>query len=175
MLGQSVVASVSRSGVRGGGRSVSAAGQPVRAASARSFLGSPAAQQGLAPQGTAPFGETPEGVTPFGSAPGGVAPQGVIPEGLHPQGLAPSGGLRLVDATVGGGGAAEANKTVGYVVEERNVSRFRLEEKTPDGYIEGEYGVVDHRTGDVHGVRYTADGTADPALIYDALMKFLRL
>ena len=136
-------------------------------------------QQGKAPHGTAPFGHTPGGWSPFGSVPEGVAPQGVQPRGVHPEGVLPGGvmgmaGLRLVDASVAEGGAA-ANSTVGYVVEEHNVSRFRLEEKTPDGFIKGEYGVVDHHTGDVNGVRYMADSTADPRLIYDALMKFLQL
>lgn len=159
-------------------------------------VGSPRAQQGLAPLGVAPFGEAPEGLAPFGHAPEGLAPYGVVPGGLNPHGLAPQGlipegaefsdtntttnttqdnGTRItfVDATVSGG--ADANSTVGYVVEEHNVSRFRLEEKTPDGFIIGEYGVVDHNTGDVNGVRYTADSTADPHLIYETLMKFLEL
>ncbi|KAK3880763.1 hypothetical protein Pcinc_014776 [Petrolisthes cinctipes] len=146
-------------------------------------VGSPLTQQGVAPQGVSPFGEAPEGLTPFGYAPKGLAPQGVVPKGLHPHGLSPKGstpkgganaGLTLVDATVGAGGA-DANSTVGYVVEEHNLSRFRLEEKTSDGFIIGEYGVVDHTTGDVNGVRYTADSTADPRLIYESLMKFLEL
>ncbi|KAK4325447.1 hypothetical protein Pmani_003974 [Petrolisthes manimaculis] len=146
-------------------------------------VGSPLAQQGVAPQGVSPFGEAPGGLTPFGYAPKGLAPQGVVPKGLHPHGLSPKGstpkgganaGLTLVDETVGAG-RADANSTVGYVVEEHNLSRFRLEEKTSDGFIIGEYGVVDHTTGDVNGVRYTADSTADPRLIYESLMKFLEL
>lgn len=156
---------------------------PGAATQALPPVGSPLAQQGVAPQGLSPFGEAPEGLTPFGEAPEGLAPQGVVPKGLHPHGLSPKGnspmgnstaGLTLVDATVGAG-RADANSTVGYVVEEHNLSRFRLEEKTSDGFIIGEYGVVDHTTGDVNGVRYTADSTADPRLIYESLMKFLEL
>ncbi|XP_053648082.2 uncharacterized protein [Cherax quadricarinatus] len=165
-----------------------------------SLVSSPKAQHGLAPFGQAPFGQAPGGLAPFGNSPSGLAPHGLVPGGLHPHGLAPKGygikrpslsnlnttttstkapqssGTRLtfVDATVAEGGA-DANSTVGYVVEEHNISRFRLEEKTPDGFIIGEYGVVDHSTGDVNGVRYTADSTADPHLIYETLMKFLEL
>lgn len=169
VTGQSVVASVTRSEAGGGG-------------SRQPRMGSLRAQQGMAPQGTAPFGHAPEGRSPFGKSPAGVVPQGVLPGGIHPQGVSPAGTevLRLVDASVAAGGASSnntvtGNHTVGYVVEENDKSRFRLEEKTPDGYIIGEYGVVDHQTGDVNGVRYTADSTADPRLIYDALMKFLEL
>lgn len=64
---------------------------------------------------------------------------------------------------------------VGYVVEDRNYRKYRVEERTPDGFIVGEYGVVSHDDGSLRGVRYTADGTIDPRLIYDALMKFLAL
>lgn len=64
---------------------------------------------------------------------------------------------------------------VGYVVEGRNFRKYRVEERTPDGFIVGEYGVVSHDDGSLRGVRYTADGTINPRLIYDALMKFLAL
>ncbi|KAK0091112.1 hypothetical protein PV326_003714 [Microctonus aethiopoides] len=64
---------------------------------------------------------------------------------------------------------------VGYVVEGRNYRKYRVEERTPDGFIVGEYGVVSHDDGSLRGVRYTADGTINPRLIYDALMKFLAL
>ncbi|XP_063847997.1 uncharacterized protein LOC135093056 [Scylla paramamosain] len=160
---QSVVASVTRS-------------EAQNSAPQRPHVGSPEAQQGMAPQGLAPFGHAPEGWAPFGTAPEGVAPQGVLPGGVHPEGVAPEGavGLRLVDASVAAGGAA-ANSTVGYVVESHNVRRFRHEERTPEGLIIGEYGEVDHQTGDVNGVRYVADSTADPRLIYDSLMTFLQL
>ncbi|XP_034940875.1 uncharacterized protein [Chelonus insularis] len=64
---------------------------------------------------------------------------------------------------------------VGYVEEGRNYRKYRVEERTPDGFIVGEYGVVSHDDGTLRGVRYTADGTINPRLIYDALMKFLAL
>ncbi|XP_015590363.1 cell wall protein DAN4 [Cephus cinctus] len=70
---------------------------------------------------------------------------------------------------------AEDGHKVGYVVEGRNYRKYRVEERTPDGFIVGEYGVVSHDDGSLRGVRYTADGTINPRLIYDALMKFLAL
>ena len=69
----------------------------------------------------------------------------------------------------------EDGHKVGYVVEGRNYRKYRVEERTPDGFIVGEYGVVSHDDGSLRGVRYTADGTINPRLIYDALMKFLAL
>lgn len=70
---------------------------------------------------------------------------------------------------------SEDGRKVGYVVEGRNYRKYRVEERTPDGFIVGEYGVVSHDDGSLRGVRYTADGTINPRLIYDALMKFLAL
>ncbi|XP_034245085.1 MAGE-like protein 2 [Thrips palmi] len=72
------------------------------------------------------------------------------------------------------GGAAKPSPS-GYVVEGRNYRKYRVEEKTPDGFIVGEYGVVSHQDGSLRGVRYTADSTINPRLIYDALVKFLSL
>ncbi|XP_058789369.1 uncharacterized protein LOC131674788 [Phymastichus coffea] len=69
----------------------------------------------------------------------------------------------------------EDGHKVGYVVEGRNYRKYRVEERTSDGFIVGEYGVVSHDDGSLRGVRYTADGTINPRLIYDALMKFLAL
>ncbi|XP_050305333.1 uncharacterized protein LOC126742643 [Anthonomus grandis grandis] len=69
----------------------------------------------------------------------------------------------------------DKDQKVGYVVEGRNYRKYRVEERTPDGFIVGEYGVVSHDDGSLRGVRYTADGTINPRLIYDALMKFLAL
>ncbi|KAL7295577.1 hypothetical protein TKK_0011216 [Trichogramma kaykai] len=69
----------------------------------------------------------------------------------------------------------EDGHKVGYVVEGRNYRKYRVEERTADGFIVGEYGVVSHDDGSLRGVRYTADGTINPRLIYDALMKFLAL
>ena len=70
---------------------------------------------------------------------------------------------------------SEDGRKVGYVVEGRNYRKYRVEERTADGFIVGEYGVVSHDDGSLRGVRYTADGTINPRLIYDALMKFLAL
>lgn len=70
---------------------------------------------------------------------------------------------------------SEDGHKVGYVEEGRNYRKYRVEERTPDGFIVGEYGVVSHDDGSLRGVRYTADGTINPQLIYDALMKFLAL
>ena len=64
---------------------------------------------------------------------------------------------------------------VGYVVEGRNFRKYRVEEKTSDGFIVGEYGVVSNNDGSLRGVRYTADSNINPNLIYEALMKFLSL
>ncbi|KAJ8939172.1 hypothetical protein NQ314_011225 [Rhamnusium bicolor] len=69
----------------------------------------------------------------------------------------------------------DQDQKVGYVVEGRNYRKYRVEERTADGFIVGEYGVVSHDDGSLRGVRYTADGTINPRLIYDALMKFLSL
>lgn len=69
----------------------------------------------------------------------------------------------------------QENCKVGYVVEGRQYRKYRVEERTSDGYIVGEYGVVRNEDGALRGVRYTADSDASPRLIYDALMKFLQL
>lgn len=69
----------------------------------------------------------------------------------------------------------DPNHKFGYVVEGRNFRKYRVEERTPDGFIVGEYGVVSHDDGSLRGVRYTADGTINPQLIYEALVKFLSL
>lgn len=67
------------------------------------------------------------------------------------------------------------NCKVGYVLEGRQFKKYRVEERTPDGFIVGEYGVVRNEDGALRGVRYTADSDASPRLIHDALMKFLQL
>jgi hypothetical protein len=64
---------------------------------------------------------------------------------------------------------------VGYVVEGRNYRKYQVEEKTADGFIVGEYGVVSHSDGNLRGVRYTAESNINPRVIYDALLKFLSL
>lgn len=82
--------------------------------------------------------------------------------------------LVVTEETPGASEVEDGHK-VGYVVEGRNYRKYRVEERTPDGFIVGEYGVVSHDDGSLRGVRYTADGTINPQLIYDALMKFLAL
>uniref|UniRef100_A0A182FIR5 Uncharacterized protein n=2 Tax=Anopheles albimanus TaxID=7167 RepID=A0A182FIR5_ANOAL len=69
----------------------------------------------------------------------------------------------------------DGDSKIGYVVEGRNYRKYRVEEKTPDGFIVGEYGVLSHNDGNLRGVRYTADSDINPRLIYDALLKFLSL
>lgn len=71
--------------------------------------------------------------------------------------------------------ATDPDPKVGFVVEGRNFRKYRVEEKTPDGFIVGEYGVVSNNDGSLRGVRYTADSNISPNLIYEALMKFLSL
>ncbi|XP_052860521.1 uncharacterized protein LOC128267670 [Anopheles cruzii] len=72
-------------------------------------------------------------------------------------------------------GVAGEDSKIGYVVEGRNYRKYRVEEKTPDGFIVGEYGVLSHNDGNLRGVRYTADSDINPRLIYDTLLKFLSL
>ncbi|XP_037941337.1 nuclear pore complex protein DDB_G0274915-like [Teleopsis dalmanni] len=74
-----------------------------------------------------------------------------------------------------GNGEDEDDAKVAYVVEGRNYRKYRVEEKTDDGFIVGEYGVVDHNDGNLRGVRYTADSTINPSLIQKALLTFLKL
>jgi len=70
--------------------------------------------------------------------------------------------------------AAETRKS-GYVVDSKHYRKYRVEEETPDGFIVGEYGVVSHHDGTTRGVRYTADSSINPRVIYEALAKFLAL
>lgn len=82
----------------------------------------------------------------------------------------------LTDQKPDNNAATDPNgQKVGYVVEGRNFRKYRVEERTSDGFIVGEYGVVSHNDGSLRGVRYTADSTINPRVIYDALMKFLSL
>ncbi|KAF4526608.1 hypothetical protein B566_EDAN006423 [Ephemera danica] len=97
--------------------------------------------------------------------------------GVQPSATAPpqqAEGLQVFDTALEAERVA-ASKKFGYVVEGRNYRKYRVEERTPDGFIVGEYGVVSHDDGQLRGVRYTADSTINPKLIYDALMKFLAL
>lgn len=70
--------------------------------------------------------------------------------------------------------AMETRKS-GYVVDGKHYRKYRVEEETPDGFIVGEYGVVSHHDGTTRGVRYTADSSINPRVIYEALAKFLAL
>ncbi|XP_017079585.2 mucin-12 [Drosophila eugracilis] len=85
------------------------------------------------------------------------------------------------DTTGDGGSEGQGLETgddedkVAYVVEGRNYRKYRVEEKTDDGFIVGEYGVVDHNDGNLWGVRYTADSTINRSLIQKALLTFLKL
>ncbi|KAL0275682.1 UNVERIFIED_CONTAM: hypothetical protein PYX00_003469 [Menopon gallinae] len=69
----------------------------------------------------------------------------------------------------------EEKGKLGYVMEGRNFRKYRVEERTADGFIVGEFGFIRNDDGKLQGVRYTADVNANPRLIYDALVKFLSL
>lgn len=56
-----------------------------------------------------------------------------------------------------------------------DAQKYLVEEKTPDGYIVGEFGVISRSRGSLRGVRYTAHGSINPQLIQDALRTFLSL
>ncbi|XP_061393854.1 formin-J [Musca vetustissima] len=74
------------------------------------------------------------------------------------------------------GSANDGDGKVAYVVEGRNYRKYRVETKTDDGYIVGEYGVVHHDDGNLRGVRYTADiNNTNRSLIQKALLTFLKL
>lgn len=70
---------------------------------------------------------------------------------------------------------SSSGKRFGYVLNGSKLKKYRVEERTPDGFIVGEYGVLNQNNGMLRGVRYTADGTINPRLIHEALMKFLSL
>ncbi|KNC34784.1 hypothetical protein FF38_01910 [Lucilia cuprina] len=74
-----------------------------------------------------------------------------------------------------GGGDDNDDSKVAYIVEGHNYRKYRVEEETDDGFIVGEYGVVDHNDGNLRGVRYTADSTINRSLIQKALLTFLKL
>lgn len=67
------------------------------------------------------------------------------------------------------------DKKSSYIVDNGTYRKYRVEQKTPDGFIVGEYGMVSHRDGSLRGVRYTADSNINPSLIYETLVKFLSL
>ncbi|VVC24631.1 Hypothetical protein CINCED_3A009113 [Cinara cedri] len=78
------------------------------------------------------------------------------------------------DASTTSTATPETRKS-GYVVDGKHFRKYRVEEETPDGFIVGEYGVVSHHDGNTRGVRYTADSSINPRVIYEALAKFLAL
>ncbi|XKL62103.1 hypothetical protein PGB90_001936 [Kerria lacca] len=63
------------------------------------------------------------------------------------------------------------DKKSSYIVDNGTYRKYRVEQKTPDGFIVGEYGMVSHRDGSLRGVRYTADSNINPSLIYETLGK----
>lgn len=67
------------------------------------------------------------------------------------------------------------DKKSSFIIDNGTHRKYRVEEKTPDGFIVGEYGMVSHRDGSLRGVRYTADSNINPSLIYETLVKFLSL
>lgn len=67
------------------------------------------------------------------------------------------------------------DKKSSFIIDNGTHRKYRVEEKTPDGFIVGEYGMVSHRDGSLRGVRYTADSNINPSLIYQTLVKFLSL
>jgi len=59
--------------------------------------------------------------------------------------------------------------------EEDLEHKYLVEDRTPNGYIIGEYGVVSRSSGSLRGVRYTAHGSINPDVIKEALLTFLSL
>lgn len=101
-------------------------------------------------------------------------PTEIIDPYVEKQGVGNGDSATVVQTLAPSAGSPEDSK-VGYVVDGRNYRKYRVEEKTPDGFIVGEYGVLSHNDGNLRGVRYTADSDINPRLIYDALLKFLSL
>lgn len=101
-------------------------------------------------------------------------PTEIIDPYVEKQGAGNGDSATVVQTLAPAAGSPEDSK-VGYVVDGRNYRKYRVEEKTPDGFIVGEYGVLSHNDGNLRGVRYTADSDINPRLIYDALLKFLSL
>lgn len=70
----------------------------------------------------------------------------------------------------------EDEDTVIQPLTEMEAEKYLVEEKTPDGHIVGEFGVISRSSGSlIHGVRYVAHGSIDPDLIKEALRTFLSL
>lgn len=93
------------------------------------------------------------------------------------------------------GDVEEQDAKFGVVFEGRDFRKYKVEEKTSDGFIVGcdeyiaiesifnknlfifcsEYGYLHSDGSPLFGVRYTADSNINPQLIYDALLKFIKL
>lgn len=58
---------------------------------------------------------------------------------------------------------------------DQDAHKYQVEEKTPDGYIIGEFGVISRSTDGFRGVRYIAHKSIDKQLIQDMLQTFLSL
>ena len=58
---------------------------------------------------------------------------------------------------------------------DQDAHKYLVEEKTHDGYIIGEFGVISPSSDILRGVRYTAHGSTDPQLIQEMLRIFWSL
>lgn len=58
---------------------------------------------------------------------------------------------------------------------DQDAHKYQVEEKTPDGYIIGEFGVISRSNDGFRGVRYIAHKSIDKQLIQDMLQTFLSL
>jgi len=61
------------------------------------------------------------------------------------------------------------------IEESADAHKYLVEDRTPNGYIVGEFGIVSRSSGSLRGVRYTAHGSINPDVIKDALRTFLSL
>jgi len=59
--------------------------------------------------------------------------------------------------------------------ETADAHKYLVEDRTPNGYIVGEFGIVSRSSGSLRGVRYTAHGSINPDVIKEALRTFLSL
>ena len=72
-------------------------------------------------------------------------------------------------------GDSDSEENEDMFISDHDAHKYLVEEKTPDGYIVGEFGIVNRSSGNLRGVRYTAHGSINPQLIQDALRTFLSL
>ena len=73
------------------------------------------------------------------------------------------------------GDSEDSEENQDMFISDHDAHKYLVEEKTPDGYIVGEFGIVSRSSGNLRGVRYTAHGSINPQLIQDALRTFLSL